>query len=450
MAFEGLSKKLQDTISKITGKGKVSENDVKQMMREIRLALLEADVNFKVVKSFIKKVSERAVGTEVMKSLTPAQQIIKIVNEELVSLLGGESAELSEGKKTTVVMMVGLQGAGKTTTAAKLALKIKKKNHKNPLLVAADTYRPAAVQQLQLLGKQLNIPVFYYEQTPVEIVKKSLIYAKENNHNYIIIDTAGRLNIDEKLMNELKMIKSISNPNEILLVVDSMIGQEAANIAKSFDDQLNISGLVLTKLDGDARGGAALSIKSVTNKSIKLVGLGEKMNDLEYFYPDRMASRILGMGDVISLIEKVQSTIDKEESKKIQEKMLKQTFTFDDFLKQIGQVKKMGSIKDIIGMLPGMNKLKGFDVSKIDEKQFVYIEAIIKSMTKKERENPDILNISRRKRISLGSGRPISEVHRLIKQFNEMKKVMKKFGNMFDNKNKMKGLGKLFSKNFPF
>lgn len=450
MAFEGLSKKLQDTISKITGKGKVSENDVKQMMREIRLALLEADVNFKVVKSFIKKVSERAVGTEVMKSLTPAQQIIKIVNEELVSLLGGESAELSEGKKTTVVMMVGLQGAGKTTTAAKLALKIKKKHHKNPLLVAADTYRPAAVQQLQLLGKQLNIPVFYYEQTPVEIVKKSLIYAKENNHNYIIIDTAGRLNIDEKLMNELKMIKSISNPNEILLVVDSMIGQEAANIAKSFDDQLNISGLVLTKLDGDARGGAALSIKSVTNKSIKLVGLGEKMNDLEYFYPDRMASRILGMGDVISLIEKVQSTIDKEESKKIQEKMLKQTFTFDDFLKQIGQVKKMGSIKDIIGMLPGMNKLKGFDVSKIDEKQFVYIEAIIKSMTKKERENPDILNISRRKRISLGSGRPISEVHRLIKQFNEMKKVMKKFGNMFDNKNKMKGLGKLFSKNFPF
>ncbi len=450
MAFEGLSKKLQDTISKITGKGKVSENDVKQMMREIRLALLEADVNFKVVKSFIKKVSERAVGTEVMKSLTPAQQIIKIVNEELVSLLGGESAELSEGKKITVVMMVGLQGAGKTTTAAKLALKIKKKHHKNPLLVAADTYRPAAVQQLQLLGKQLNIPVFYCEKTPVEIVKKSLIYAKENNHNYIIIDTAGRLNIDEKLMNELKMIKSVSNPNEILLVVDSMIGQEAANIAKSFDDQLNISGLVLTKLDGDARGGAALSIKSVTNKSIKLVGLGEKMNDLEYFYPDRMASRILGMGDVISLIEKVQSTIDKEESKKIQEKMLKQTFTFDDFLKQIGQVKKMGSIKDIIGMLPGMSKLKGFDVSKIDEKQFVYIEAIIKSMTKKERENPDILNISRRKRISLGSGRPISEGHRLIKQFNEMKKVMKKFGNMFDNKNKMKGLGKLFSKNFPF
>lgn len=451
MAFENLSERLQSTIAKITGKGKVTEFDVKEMMREVRLALLEADVNFKVVKDFVKKISERAVGSEVMKSLTPAQQIVKIVNEELIELLGGESSELTQGKKMTTVMMVGLQGAGKTTTAGKLALKVKKSMKKRPLLIAADVYRPAAVQQLQTLGKQLDIPVFYVDKDPVDIVKDGLKYAEENYLNYVIIDTAGRLHIDELLMEELQNIKKTTNPDEILLVVDSMIGQEAVNIATSFNEQLDITGLVLTKLDGDTRGGAALSIKSITNKPIKLVGMGEKMNDLEYFHPERMASRILGMGDVLTLIEKAQSSIDEDEAKKMQEKMLNQTFTFEDFLTQLNQIKKLGSLKDILGMIPGMGKqLKGLDMSQIDEKQFTYIEAIIQSMTIEERQNPDIINVPRRKRIAQGSGRPISEVHKLIKQFEEMRKMMKQFGGMMNDKSKRKGLGRMFGGKLPF
>ncbi|QWQ39421.1 signal recognition particle protein [Gemella sp. zg-570] len=450
MAFENLSERLQATISKIRGKGKVSESDVKEMMREIRLALLEADVNFKVVKEFVKKISERAVGVEVMKSLTPAQQIVKIVNEELVELLGGQTEEVLKNKKINTVMMVGLQGAGKTTTAGKLALKAKKNNKKRPLLIAADIYRPAAVKQLQTLGKQVDIPVFYVDKSPLEIVKEGLKYAADNNLNYIIIDTAGRLHIDELLMNELREIKEDVNPDEILLVVDSMIGQESVNIAKSFNEELEISGIVLTKLDGDTRGGAALSIKSIINKPIKLVGMGEKMNDLEDFHPERMASRILGMGDVLTLIEKAQSSIDENEAKKMQEKMLNQTFTFEDFLAQLNQIKKLGSIKDILGMLPGMGKLKGLDMSKIDEKQFIYIEAIIQSMTVEERQNPDIINVPRRNRIAKGSGRPISEVHKLIKQFDEMRKMMKQFGGLMNNKNKRKGLGKFFGGSLPF
>lgn len=450
MAFENLSERLQNTIAKITGKGKVSESDVKEMMREVRLALLEADVNFKVVKEFVKKISERAVGAEVMKSLTPSQQIVKIVNEELIQLLGGEREEIKISSGITTLMMVGLQGAGKTTTAGKLALKAKKSMKKRPLLVAADVYRPAAVKQLQTLGKQLDIPVFYEDADPVQIVKSALEYAKEHNLNFVIIDTAGRLHIDDVLMQELKDIKEVSNPEEILLVIDSMIGQEAVNIATSFNDQLDITGLILTKLDGDTRGGAALSIKSITNKPIKLVGMGEKMNELDYFYPDRMASRILGMGDVLTLIEKAQSSIDEDEAKKMQEKMLNQTFTFEDFLSQLHQIKKLGSIKDILGMIPGMGQLKGLDTSKIDDKQFVYIEAIINSMTIKERQNPEIINVPRRKRIAEGSGRPISEVHKLIKQFEEMKKMMKQFGGLMNDKSKRKGLGKLFGGKLPF
>ncbi|MBF0715276.1 signal recognition particle protein [Gemelliphila palaticanis] len=450
MAFENLSERLQNTIAKITGKGKVSESDVKEMMREVRLALLEADVNFKVVKEFVKKISDRAVGAEVMKSLTPSQQIVKIVNEELVQLLGGEREEIKIGSGITTLMMVGLQGAGKTTTAGKLALKAKKSMKKRPLLVAADVYRPAAVKQLQTLGKQLDIPVFYEDADPVQIVKSALEHAKEHNLNFVIIDTAGRLHIDDVLMQELKDIKEVSNPEEILLVIDSMIGQEAVNIATSFNEQLDITGLILTKLDGDTRGGAALSIKSITNKPIKLVGMGEKMNELDYFYPDRMASRILGMGDVLTLIEKAQSSIDEDEAKKMQEKMLNQTFTFEDFLSQLHQIKKLGSIKDILGMIPGMGQLKGLDTSKIDDKQFVYIEAIINSMTIKERQNPEIINVPRRKRIAEGSGRPISEVHKLIKQFEEMKKMMKQFGGLMNDKSKRKGLGKLFGGKLPF
>lgn len=450
MAFENLSERLQNTIAKLTGKGKVSESDVKEMMREVRLALLEADVNFKVVKEFVKKISERAVGADVMKSLTPAQQIVKIVNEELVELLGGSNAELIQGKKITVTMMVGLQGAGKTTTAGKLALNVKKSMKKKPLLIAADVYRPAAVQQLKTLGKQLDIEVFYVDKDPVDIVKEGLEFAKENYYNYVIIDTAGRLHIDELLMTELKDIKEAVEPDEILLVVDSMIGQEAVNIATSFNEQLDITGVVLTKLDGDTRGGAALSIKSITGKPIKLIGMGEKMNALEVFHPERMASRILGMGDILTLIEKAQANIDEDEAKKMQEKMLNQSFTFEDFLVQLNQMKKLGSIKDILGMIPGMGKLKNMDMGKIDEKQFVYIEAIIQSMTIKERQNPDIISVPRRKRIAAGSGRPISEVHKLIKQFEEMRKMMKQFGGMMNDKSKRKGLGRLFNGKLPF
>ncbi|WP_242331947.1 signal recognition particle protein [Listeria monocytogenes] len=428
MAFEGLAGRLQETMNKIRGKGKVNEADVKEMMREVRLALLEADVNFKVVKQFIKTVSERAVGADVMKSLTPGQQVIKIVQEELTSLMGGEESKIGTADRPpTVIMMVGLQGAGKTTTSGKLANLLRKKYNRKPLLVAADIYRPAAIKQLETLGKQLDMPVFSLgdQVSPVEIAKQAIAKAKEKHLDYVIIDTAGRLHIDEMLMDELKQVKEIATPTEILLVVDSMTGQDAVNVAQSFNEQLEITGVVLTKLDGDTRGGAALSIRSVTGKPIKFIATGEKMEALETFHPDRMASRILGMGDVLSLIEKAQTDVDTEKMKDMEQKMKDNSMTLDDFLEQLQQVKQMGPLDELLKMMPGANKMKGLDNMNVDDKQLGHIEAIIKSMTKNEKDNPDIINASRRKRIARGSGRPVQEINRLLKQFAEMKKMMK-------------------------
>lgn len=428
MAFEGLAGRLQETMNKIRGKGKVNEADVKEMMREVRLALLEADVNFKVVKQFIKTVSERAVGADVMKSLTPGQQVIKIVQEELTSLMGGEESKIGTADRPpTVIMMVGLQGAGKTTTSGKLANLLRKKYNRKPLLVAADIYRPAAIKQLETLGKQLDMPVFSLgdQVSPVEIAKQAIAKAKEEHLDYVIIDTAGRLHIDETLMDELKQVKEIATPTEILLVVDSMTGQDAVNVAQSFNEQLEITGVVLTKLDGDTRGGAALSIRSVTGKPIKFVATGEKMEAIETFHPDRMTSRILGMGDVLSLIEKAQTDVDAEKMKAMEQKMKDNSMTLDDFLEQLQQVKQMGPLDELLKMMPGANKMKGLDNMQVDDKQLGHIEAIIKSMTKNEKDNPDIINASRRKRIARGSGRPIQEINRLLKQFAEMKKMMK-------------------------
>ncbi|EKG8152017.1 signal recognition particle protein [Listeria monocytogenes] len=428
MAFEGLAGRLQETMNKIRGKGKVNEADVKEMMREVRLALLEADVNFKVVKQFIKTVSERAVGADVMKSLTPGQQVIKIVQEELTSLMGGEESKIGTADRPpTVIMMVGLQGAGKTTTSGKLANLLRKKYNRKPLLVAADIYRPAAIKQLETLGKQLDMPVFSLgdQVSPVEIAKQAIAKAKEEHLDYVIIDTAGRLHIDETLMDELKQVKEIATPTEILLVVDSMTGQDAVNVAQSFNEQLEITGVVLTKLDGDTRGGAALSIRSVTGKPIKFIATGEKMEALETFHPDRMASRILGMGDVLSLIEKAQTDVDTEKMKAMEQKMKDNSMTLDDFLEQLQQVKQMGPLDELLKMMPGANKMKGLDNMNVDDKQLGHIEAIIKSMTKNEKDNPDIINASRRKRIARGSGRPVQEINRLLKQFVEMKKMMK-------------------------
>ncbi|MFS8652142.1 MAG: signal recognition particle protein [Caldibacillus sp.] len=433
MALEGLSERLQQTMQKIRGKGKVTEADVKAMMREVRLALLYADVNIKVVKDFINRVSERAVGQEVMKSLTPGQQVIKIVKEELTELMGGEQSKIAVSPKPpTVVMMVGLQGAGKTTTAGKLANLLRKKHNRKPLLVAADIYRPAAITQLQTLGKQLNIPVFSLGDkiSPVKIARQAVEKAKEEHHDYVLIDTAGRLHIDEELMEELKAIKETVNPDEILLVVDAMTGQDAVNVATSFNEQLGITGVILTKLDGDTRGGAALSIRAVTEKPIKFVGMGEKMDALEPFHPERMASRILGMGDVLTLIEKAEQTVNEEKARELEQKMRTASFTLEDFLEQLRQVRKMGPLDEIIGLLPGANKIKGLQNLQIDEKQIAHVEAIILSMTPEERENPDIINSSRKKRIARGSGRPVQEVNRLLKQFNEMKKMMKQVMNM--------------------
>ncbi|EAG3403747.1 signal recognition particle protein [Listeria monocytogenes] len=428
MAFEGLAGRLQETMNKIRGKGKVNEADVKEMMREVRLALLEADVNFKVVKQFIKTVSERAVGADVMKSLTPGQQVIKIVQEELTSLMGGEESKIGTADRPpTVIMMVGLQGAGKTTTSGKLANLLRKKYNRKPLLVAADIYRPAAIKQLETLGKQLDMPVFSLgdQVSPVEIAKQAIAKAKEEHLDYVIIDTAGRLHIDETLMDELKQVKEIATPTEILLVVDSMTGQDAVNVAQSFNEQLEITGVVLTKLDGDTRGGAALSIRSVTGKPIKFIATGEKMEALETFHPDRMASRILGMGDVLSLIEKAQTDVDTEKMKAMEQKMKDNSMTLDDFLEQLQQVKQMGPLDELLKMMPGANKMKGLDNMNVDDKQLGHIEAIIKSMTKNEKDNPDNINASRRKRIARGSGRPVQEINRLLKQFAEMKKMMK-------------------------
>lgn len=445
MAFEGLSERLQRVMSKIRGKGKVTEADVKEMMREVRLALLEADVNFRVVKDFVKRVSERAVGQEVLKSLTPGQQVIKVVKEELTELMGGEQSKIAVASRPpTVIMMVGLQGAGKTTTTGKLANLLRKRYNRKPLLVAADIYRPAAIKQLETLGKQLNMPVFSLgdQVSPVEIAKQAIEKAKEEHHDYVLIDTAGRLHIDEALMDELKQMKEVAKPDEIFLVVDAMTGQDAVNVAQSFHEQLGITGVILTKLDGDTRGGAALSIRAVTNTPIKFVGMGEKLDALEPFHPERMASRILGMGDVLTLIEKAQAAVDEEKAKELEQKIRTATFTLDDFLEQLGQVRKLGPLDEILKMLPGFNKIKGLNNLQIDEKQISRVEAIIRSMTKEEKMHPEIINGSRKKRIAKGSGTSVQEVNRLLKQFDEMKKMMKMMTNM--PKGKKRGL------KFPF
>ncbi|GLY10515.1 signal recognition particle protein [Pseudobacillus badius] len=442
MAFEGLADRLQNTMQKIRGKGKVTEADVKEMMREVRLALLEADVNFKVVKNFVKKVSERSVGQEVMKSLTPGQQVIKVVKEELTELMGGEQSQIAVAKRPpTVIMMVGLQGAGKTTTTGKLANLLRKRYNRKPLLVAADIYRPAAIKQLETLGKQLNMPVFSLgdQVSPVEIAKQAIEQAKADHHDYVLIDTAGRLHVDEDLMGELKDIKELTNPDEIFLVVDAMTGQDAVNVAQSFNDQLGVTGVILTKLDGDTRGGAALSIRAVTEKPIKFAGMGEKLDALEPFHPERMASRILGMGDVLTLIEKAQTNVDSEKAKELEQKMRTMSFTFDDFLEQLGQVRSMGPLDEIIKMLPGANKIKGLNNVQVDEKQISHIEAIIQSMTSEEKQHPEIISSGRKKRIAKGSGTSIQEVNRLLKQFEEMKKMMKQMSGM-QQKGKKKGM----------
>jgi signal recognition particle subunit SRP54 len=439
MAFEGLADRLQNTLQKIRGKGKVNEADVKEMMREVRLALLEADVNFKVVKDFVKKVSERAVGQEVLKSLTPGQQVVKVVNDELTALMGGEQSKIAvSNRPPTVIMMVGLQGAGKTTTTGKLANHLRKKQNRKPLLAAADIYRPAAIKQLETLGKQLDFPVFQMgdQVSPVKIAESAIAKAKEDHLDYVIIDTAGRLHIDETLMDELKQVKEAAAPDEIFLVVDAMTGQDAVNVAESFNDALGITGVILTKLDGDTRGGAALSIKAVTGLPIKFAGLGEKMDALEPFHPDRMASRILGMGDMLTLIEKAQSSVDEEKARDLHKKMRDMSFTFDDFLDQMGQVRNLGPLDEILGMIPGANKMKGLKNVQIDEKQISHVEAIIRSMTLHEREQPEIINASRKRRIAKGSGRPVQEINRLIKQFEDMKKMMKQMSGMMKGKKK--------------
>lgn len=428
MAFEGLGERLQSTMDRIKGKGKVTESDVKLMMREVRLALLEADVNFKVVKQFVNDVKERALGSAVMQSLTPGQQVIKIVQEELTSLMGGENQKINLAQKPpTVIMMVGLQGAGKTTTAGKLALHLRKKHNKRPLLVAGDIYRPAAIDQLETVGKQIDIPVFALgdQVKPEEITEKALQHAKEEHLDTVIIDTAGRLHIDEALMNELKNVKELSKPDEIMLVIDAMTGQDAVNVAESFNELLDITGVTLTKLDGDTRGGAALSIRSVTEKPIKFVGVSEKMDGLEAFHPERMASRILGMGDVLSIIEKAQDNVNEDEQKALEKKLKDSSFTLDDFLSQMDQVKTLGPLDDLLKMMPGANKIKGLDKMQFSGKEIDHVQAIIRSMTLDERENPEKLNASRKKRIAKGSGRSLQEINRLLKQFNDMKKMMK-------------------------
>lgn len=445
MVFESLAEKLQKTLGKLKGKGKLNEKDVKEAMREVKLALLEADVNFKVVKNFVNKVKERAIGHEVMESLTPGQQVVKIVNEELTELMGQKESKINfSDNPPTIIMLCGLQGAGKTTLSGKLGNLLKKKG-KRPLLVACDIYRPAAIKQLEVVGKQVDIPVFTMgdKQDPVNIAKAGVEHAKKNGNDLVIIDTAGRLHIDENLMDELGNIKENINPDEILLVVDAMTGQDAVTVAESFNEKLNIDGVVLTKLDGDARGGAALSIRAVTGKPLKFVGMGEKLEDLEPFHPDRMASRILGMGDVLSLIEKAQANIDQKKAMELESKLRNQQFTFDDFLDQLEQMKNMGSLNQILEMIPGMNK-KQMKNLNVDDKELVKIEAIIKSMTKGERTEPAIIDGSRRKRIARGSGTNIQDVNRLLKQFKETKKMMKKFSSM------EKSMKKKGSMNLPF
>ena len=425
MAFEGLADKLGRAFKKLKNKGKLSESDVKEAMREVRLALLEADVNYKVAKDFTNKVTERAVGQDVMESLTPAQMVIKIVNEELTNLMGGESARLEfASKPPTVIMMCGLQGSGKTTHSAKLAKMLKETQNRRPLLVACDIYRPAAIDQLKVVGEKAGVPVFEMgTENPVKIAKEAVRHAKDYGNDIVILDTAGRLHIDEVLMNELKDIKGEVNPDEILLVIDSMTGQDAVNVAKSFNELLEVTGVILTKLDGDTRGGAALSVKAVTGKPIKFAGTGEKLDDLEVFHPDRMASRILGMGDVLTLIEDAQNKLDQKEAEKMAEKIMANRFDFNDLLGQFEQIKKMGPLKGILSKLPGVGKQ--LDNVDINDRQIDWLQAIILSMTPEERENPSLMNPSRKRRIAAGSGRTVEEVNRLIKQLDQMQKMIK-------------------------
>lgn len=445
MAFESLSEKLSAAFKKLRGKGRLSEADVKEAMREVRLALLEADVSYKIVKDFVKKVTERAIGADVLESLSPAQMVIKIVNEELIALMGSESVKINMGSKSpSVVMLVGLQGAGKTTNGAKLAALMRKQG-KRPLLVACDVYRPAAIKQLETVGAQLDIPVFQMGQgDPVEIAKAGIAHAKKHGNDMVFLDTAGRLHIDEQLMDELKNIKAAVEPSEIMLVVDAMTGQDAVNAAAAFDSALGIDGIMLTKLDGDARGGAALSVKAVTGKPIKFSGIGEKLDQIEVFHPDRMASRILGMGDVLTLIEKAEQSLDEKKAKELEERIRANKFTLADFYDQLVQLKSMGSMQDILAMVPGVDA-KALAGATVDEKAMTRTEAIILSMTPKERENPNIIGNSRKKRIAAGSGTTVVDVNRLLKQFEAMQKMMKQVNSMGGRKmkrlQKMGGMG---------
>ena len=445
MAFESLSEKLQNVFKNLRSKGRLTEADVKAALKEVKMALLEADVNFRVVKQFISTVSDRAIGQDVMTSLTPGQMVIKIVNEEMVSLMGSETKEitLKPSNGVTVILMAGLQGAGKTTTTAKIAGKLKQKGRK-PLLAACDVYRPAAIKQLQINGEKQGVPVFSMgeKNNPVDIAKASVEHAKQNGFNVVILDTAGRLHVDEDMMEELKSIKANVDVSETILVVDAMTGQDAVNVAKTFNDTVGIDGVILTKLDGDTRGGAALSIRAVTGKPILYVGMGEKLSDLEQFYPDRMASRILGMGDVLSLIEKAEANIDKEEAANLSRKIKKAEFGYDDFLKSMAQIKKMGSLTDILNMIPGVNQ-KALGNAEIDESQTKRIEAIILSMTPEERSNPDLMNPSRKARIAKGAGVDMAEVNKLVKQFEQMRKMMKQFSGQFSGKAARRGRFKL-------
>ena len=447
MAFEGLSEKLNNVFKKLKSRGKLTESDVNEAMREVKLALLEADVSYKVVKDFVKKVSERAVGEEVLASLTPAQQVIKIVDEELVSLMVNSYSRINfASKPPTVIMMCGLQGSGKTTHAAKLAKMLKKEGHR-PLLAACDIYRPAAINQLQVVGHKADVKVFEMGQIdPVIIAKQALAHAKDYGHDVLIIDTAGRLHVDEALMDELKKIKELTTPDEIMLVVDAMTGQDAVNVAKAFDEAVGITSVLMSKLDSDTRGGAALSVLAVTGKPIKFVGMGEKLDDFEQFHPERMASRILGMGDVLTLIEKAENVMTKQDAEKLSQKFKENTFDMDDLLDQMKQIKRMGSMKSIIGMLPGVSeKIKDAD---IDDSQLGRIEAIITSMTKAERAKPSIINPSRKKRIAAGSGTRVEDVNRLLKQFDQMQKMMKQFTGKNSKMNLRKARKKLAGMNF--
>lgn len=427
--FENLSDRLQNVMHKIKGYGKITEDNINEMMREIRLSLLEADVNYKVVKEFTNKVKEKALGTDVNSKLSPGEEFVKIVRDELTELLGGEKEELVTDKYPTITMLVGLQGSGKTTTIGKLANYLRKNYKKKPLLVACDVYRPAAIDQLKQLGKELNIEVYEEgKKEPLEIVKNALEYAKENNFNYILIDTAGRLQIDEKLMEELVEIENFAKPDETILVIDAMMGQDAINVINGFNDKLHLTGVILTKMDGDTRGGVALSVRHLTNVSIKFIGVSEKMDGLSEFYPDRMASRILGMGDILSIVDKVSSEIDEKDAEDLVKKMTKGNFDLEDFLKQLKQIKKLGPLENLVKLLPGAKKM-GLNNVKIDPKKMAHTEAIVLSMTKEERQNPSILKASRKQRIAKGSGTTVTEVNQLLNQFEEMKKMMKMMGN---------------------